>query len=404
VNTVEYQQVLGRRVARERRRHGPSEPEVAALVDRPVPWVSQQDRDLGPTDRPAALKPLADAVELPLSELAAGTPGSIGEPRRSSAADGLRLLLAGAHSLCAMLGESHAPAIGNLRATTERACALARAGEYDQLTTVLAKLLPGLEAAVRTVPPALQADAYELTAMAYQACSAALMKLAEPLAAWVAADRALAAAEKAGNLLLAAAGQYRLASVLLESGEFALADEMARTTQLALRGLAELADPDALSLCGGLTLLRAVIAARTSRPAAAFGHLATARLLASRLGTHPAMAVPEFGAQYVGLFEVAVSVDLGDAGHALRAAASLDTTSLSPAWLGRMLIDVARAYALQQQVAEATAALSRAIDLGSCQVRDLDRARQLTRELMTMQTPPPPALAALAEHVGALDR
>jgi transcriptional regulator with XRE-family HTH domain len=403
VNTVEYQQVLGRRVAQERRRHGLSQPELAALVDRPVAWVSQLERGAEPIDRPAALKPLADALELPLSELAAGGPGGIGEPRRSSAADGLRLLLAGAHSLCAMLGESHAPALGGLRATTERACALAKAGEYDQLTTVLAKLLPGLEAAVRTVPPALQADAYELTAMAYQACSAALMKLAEPLAAWVAADRAMAAAEKAGNLLLAAAGQYRLASVLLDSREFALADEMARTTQLALRGLAELADPDALSLCGGLTLLRAVVAARTGHPAAAFGQLATARLLASRLGTHHATAVPEFGAPYVGLVEIAVSVDLGDAGHALRVAASLDTTSLSPAWLGRMLIDVGRAYALQQQVAEATAALSRAIDLGSCPVRDQDRARQVIRELITMQTPPPPVLAALAERAGVLD-
>ena len=216
MNTVGYQQVPGHRLAQERRGHGLSQPE------------------------PAALKPLADALELPLSELAAGLPGEVGELRRSSAADGLRLLLAGAHSLCAMLGESCAPSVGSLRATTEHARALATAGEYDQLTTVLGDLLPRLEAAVRTVPPALQADAYELTAMAYQACSAALMKLDEPLAAWVAADRAMAAAERAGNLLLAAAGQYRLASVLLDCREYALADEMARTSVIALRGLAAL--------------------------------------------------------------------------------------------------------------------------------------------------------------------
>jgi len=257
VNTVEYQQVLGRRIAQERRRHGLSQPELAALVDRPVAWVSQVERGIQPIDRPGSLKPLADVLEVPLSELAAGAPGAIGEQRRSSAADGLRLLLAGAHSLCAMLGESHAPSIGSLRASTERACALARVGEFEQLRSVLGGLLPGLEAAVRTVPPALQADAYELTAMAYQACSAALMKLDEPLTAWVAADRAMAAAEKAGNLLLAAAGQYRLASVFLDSREYGLADEIARTSLIALRGLAEHGDADALSLCGGLTLLRA---------------------------------------------------------------------------------------------------------------------------------------------------
>jgi hypothetical protein len=366
VNSVEYEQVLGRRIAQERRRHGLLQPEP------------------------------------PLSELTADVTGGAGELGRSSAAEGLRLLLAGAHSLCAMLGESHAPSAASLRATTERACALARAGEYEELTAVLGELLPGLEAAVRTVPSALQADAYELTAMAYQACSAALVKLGEPLAAWVAADRAMAAAEKAGNLLLVADGQYRLASVFLDASEYALADEMARTTVLALRGLAELGDPDGLSLCGGLTLLRAAIAARTGHSATAFGHLAKARLLASRLGAKKAAGMPEFGVLHVALFEIAVSVDVGDAGHALRTAASVDTASLSPGKLARMLIDVARAYALRDQVHEATAALLRAAELEPCQASDRDRAREVIRELLTMHTPPPRALTALAERMGAL--
>jgi hypothetical protein len=345
---------------------------------------------------------LGRALELPLSELATTVPADASELRRSSAADGLRLLLAGAHSLSAMLGESYAPSVGSLRATTERACALAMAGEYDQLTAVLAELLPGLEAAVRTVPAGLRSDAYELTAMAYQACSAALMKLDEPLAAWVAADRAMAAAEKAGNLLLAAGSQYRLAEVFLDCREYALADEMARSSMIALRGLAEVGDPDALSLCGGLTLLRAAVAARTRRPAAAYGHVARARLLASRLGTQRAKAMPEFGAQYVALYEIGVSVDLGDAGHALRAAACLDAANLPPGRLARMLIDVARAFALSEQVDKATAALKRAMELGPCQVRDHDRACQVIGELLTIRTPPPRALIALAKRAGAL--
>ena len=131
--------------------------------------------------------------------------------------------------------------------------------------------------------------------MAHQACSVALTRLDDPMAAWVAAGRAMTAAENAGNLILAAAGQYRLASVFLDCSEFALADEVARTTLTALRGLAELGDPEALSLCGVLTLVRSVIAARTRHPETAYGHLAKARLLASRLGTQQANGVPEFG-------------------------------------------------------------------------------------------------------------
>ena len=383
MNTVEYQQAVRRRTASDRRH------------DLPPP-------DLPPPDLPQPDLAAPSSLDAPLPKLAAAGPSGIGEQGRSSAANGLRLLLARAHSLSAMLGESYAPSIRSLRATTERVAALARAGEFEELTSALGGLLPGLEAAVRTVPKAVQADAYELTAMAYQACSAALIKLGEPLAAWVAADRAMAAAEQAGNLLLAAAGQYRLASVFLDSGEFALADEIARTSLIALRGLAELGDPDALSLRGGLTLLRATVAARTDQPATAFAHVATARLIASRLAGRPANELPEFGAQYVALVEIAVSVDLGDAEHALRAAAAVDTASMSPGQLARMLVDVARAYALRHQVDEATAALARAVDLEPAEARE--RAVELIGELTGMRTPPPRPLLALAERVGALPR
>jgi hypothetical protein len=367
VNTVEYQQVLGRKNAQERRRHGMSQPELAAIVDRPVAWVSH------------------DA----------------GLPARPAAADALRVVLAGAHSLCAMLGETSAPPAAELRERTEQACALAKAERYGELAEVLAVLLPGLEAAARIAPEAQRSDIHELTAVSYQACAAALAKLGEPMTSWIAADRAVAAAEKAGNLLLAAASVYRLASGFLDARQFGLAEESARTALIALRTLAELGDAEAVSLCGGLTLLRAIVASRTNHPSAAFGHLASARRLAGQLGSEQANGLPEFGAQYVALYEIAVSVDLGDAGHALRVAATVDRTTLPPGRHARLLIDLARAHALRQQVDEATAALLQAEALGPCQVRDADRARQVIRDLLAMSEPAPLALARLATRMQA---
>jgi hypothetical protein len=123
VNTVEYQQVVGRRTASERH-HDLPQPDLYAPF----------------------------SLDAPLPKLATAGPGGIGDQSRSSAANGLRLLLARAHSLSAMLGESHAPSIRSLRATTERVAALATAGEFEELTSALGGLLPGLEAAVRTVP------------------------------------------------------------------------------------------------------------------------------------------------------------------------------------------------------------------------------------------------------------
>jgi transcriptional regulator with XRE-family HTH domain len=400
VNTVEYQQVLGRRIAQERRRHGLSQPELAAIVDRPVAWVSQLERGVQPIERLSVLKTLADALELPLSELAADVPAGVGGLTHPAAADALRAVLAGAHSLCAMLGECTAPPVAELRARTEQACALAQGERYGQLAEVLAELLPGLEAAARIAPLSLQPDVHELTAISYQACAAALAKLSEPMASWVAADRAMAAAEKAGNLLLAAAGAHRLASVFLDARQYRLAEETARTALTALHTLAELGDCDAVSLCGGLTLQRAVVAARTRHPSAAFGHLAKARQLASQLGGEQADGLPEFGPEYVALYEIAVSVDLGDAGHALRVAASVNAATLPPGRHARMLIDVARAYALRRQVDAATNALLRAEVLGPCRIRDWDLACQVIRELLTMRDPAPIALVCLAARMG----
>jgi transcriptional regulator with XRE-family HTH domain len=408
VNTLEYQQVLGRRVAQERRKHGLSQPELAALLDQPVAWVSQVERGIQPIDCPEVLRTVADALELPLTELTAGRP-AVGRPDAASRdggvpgpadAEGLRVVLAGAHSLCAMLGNQPAPSFAWLRARTDRACALSRAARYGDLTDLLAGLLPGLEAAVRKFPEAEQGDVYELMAVAYQACSAALARLGEPEAAWIAADRAMVAAERAGNLLLMAASAHRLASVFLSARRYALAEETARTTIAALQGLAALGDPDAVALCGGLTLLRAVVAARAGRQGAAYGQLARARHLARQLGPQRAGGAPEFGPDYVALYEIAVSVDLGDAGHALRVAAAVDPAGLSAARQARMLIDVARAYTLRQQVDEAVDALLRVESIGAGFLRDSDRARQVVADLLALDAPVPTELTDLVAPQG----
>jgi transcriptional regulator with XRE-family HTH domain len=412
VNTVEYQQVLGRRIAQERRRHGLSQPELAALVDQPVAWVSQLERGVQPIERLSVLKTLADVLELPLSELpvreltapglTSDVPAAVRAVCRPTAADSLRVVLAGSHSLRAMLDDGFAPPLADLKTQTEKACALARAERFDDLASVLAILIPGVEAAMRTAPPGQQPDTHELAAVAYQTCSAALAKLGEPMAAWIAADRAMSAAENAGNLLLAAAAAYRLASVFLDAQQHCLAEETARTALAALGSLADIGDPDALSLCGGLTLLRAIVAARKGHPSAAFGHLSRARQLALELGCQRVDGLPEFGLQYVALYEIAVSVDLGDAGHALRTAASVDLASLQPTRRARVLIDVARAYALRRQVDEATDALLRAEDLGPLAVRDCDRAVQVVRQLLAGDGPASGQLMALAGRLGAL--
>jgi len=396
VSTPSYQQALGRKIAAERRRRGLSQPELARLLGRSVAWVSQVERGVRKVDRMSVLETVAAALEVPLAELAAEAPVVAAVSEEAPGAVGLRLVLSGAYALRAMLDGRRPPALSTLRRKSREAWELAHAGRYTELSDLLRSLVPDLETAARALPEAQQAEVFELMAATYQACSAALAKIGEPEAAWIAADRAMAAAERAGNPLLVAAGAFRLVFVFLAARHYDQAEETARTAASALQARADEGDPQAMSLWGGLTLQRAVIASRVNDPDAAYTHLGRAAEVAGRLGEGRNDYNTEFGPANVGLHEIAVAVELGDAGRALRAAAAVNTTGLSAERRARMLIDVARAHAQRRQVGEAVAALCKAEDVTPELVRGHELVRQLVSDLLTMQDPPSTDLRELA--------
>ena len=400
MSTPDYQQALGRKIAAERRRRGLSQPELARMINRSVAWVSQVERGVRKVDRMSVLETLATALDVPLAELAAEAPVVAAVTEEPPGASGLRLVLSGAYALRAMLNGRHPPALSTLRAKTRQAWDLTHAGRYADLTDLLRGLVPDLETAARTVPESQRAEVFELMAAAYQACSAALAKLGEPEAAWIAADRAMAAAERAGNPMLVAAGAFRLVLVFLAARHYDQAEETARTAADALQPRADEGDPQAMSLWGALTLQRAVIASRRNDPDTAYNHLERASEVAGRLGEGRNDYNTEFGPANVALYETAVAVELGDAGRALRVAASVDTSGLSPERQARMLIDIARAHAQRRQVAEAVTALCQAEQITPEQVREHDLARQLVADLLTMQDPPSSELRDLAGRLG----
>ena len=399
MTTPDYQRALGRKIAAERRRRGLSQPELARMVDRSVAWVSQVERGVRKVDRMSVLEALAAALEVPLAELAAETPVVAAVTEEPPGASGLRLVLSGAYALRAMLDGHRSPTLSTLRTRARKAWQLTHAGRYTDLTELLRGLVPDLETAARTVPEDQRAEMFELMATTYQACSAALAKLGEPEAAWIAADRAMAAAERAGNPLLVAAGAYRLVFVFINARHYDQAEETARTAAEALRPMANQGDPQAVSLWGGLTLQRAVIAAHVNDSDLAYGQLEWASEAAGRLGEGHNEYNTEFGPANVRLHEIAVTVELGDAGRALRAAAAVDTSGLSAERRARMLIDVARAHAQRRQIGDAVAALLQAETITPEQVRSHALVRQLVSDLLTMQDPPAAGLRDLSERL-----
>ncbi|MGH3344794.1 MAG: helix-turn-helix domain-containing protein [Carbonactinosporaceae bacterium] len=399
--STEYQKALGRKIAQHRRRRGLSQPEFAQRIDRSVAWVSQVERGVRKVDRMSVLEMVADVLDIPLSELAAEAPVVAAVTEEPPEATGLRLLLSGVHALRAMLNGRTTPDAVELRGKVDKAWELTHAGRYTDLTDLLRDLVPELEKAARAVPEDERAGYFELLAVAYQACSAALAKLDEPEAAWIAADRAIGAAERAGAPLLMAAGAFRLGFVFLGARHYDQAEETARTAADALWHMADNGNPEAMSLWGGLTLQRAITASRTNDSDAAYGHLARAREVAGRLGEGRNDYNTEFGPANVVLHEIAVAVELGDAGRALRAAEQVDVSGLSGERQARMLIDVARAHAQRRQVDEAVSTLRHGEEITPEQIRAHPRVRQLVSDLLTMQDPPSVELRELAQRVGA---
>jgi transcriptional regulator with XRE-family HTH domain len=401
VTTPDYQKALGRKIAAERRRRGLSQPELARMIDRSVAWVSQVERGVRRVDRMSVLEALAAALDVPLAELAAEAPVVAAVTEESPGVGELRLVLSGAYALRAMMDGHRAPALGTLRTRSRRAWDLAHAGRYADLADLLRGLVPDLETAARAVPQDRRAEVFELMAATYQACSAALAKLGEPEAAWIAADRAMAAAERAGNPLLVAAGAFRLVFVFISARHHDQAEETARTAAEALWTIADGGDPQAMSLWGGLTLQRAVIAARINDPDTAYDRLERAKQMAGRLGEGRNDFNTEFGPANVGLQEVAIAVDLGDAGRALRAAAAVETSGLSAERQARLLIEMARAHAQRRQSDEAVSTLLRAEQITPELVRGHIVVRQLVADLLTMQDPPGAELRDLSRRLTA---
>ena len=404
MTTPDYQRALGRRIAAERRRRGLSQPELARMIDRSVAWVSQVERGVRKVDRMSVLETLAAALDVPLAELAAEAPVVAAVTEEPPGAGGLRLVLSGAHALRAMLDNRPSPTLDTLRGEAGKAWELAHAGRYTDLTELLRGLVPDLETAARGLPENQRAEVFELMAATYQACSDALAKLGEPEAAWIAADRAMAAAERTGNPMLVAAGAFRLVFVFISARHYDQAEETARTAADALQPMADSGDPQAMSLWGGLTLRRAVVAARINDPDTAYDQLERARQMAGRLGEDRNDYNTEFGPANVGLQEVAIAVDLGDAGRALRAAAAVDTSGLAAERRARLLIETARAHAQRRQGDEAVTALRQAERITPELVRGHVLIRQLVADLLTMQDPPSVELRDLAMRLTAKDQ
>ncbi len=365
-----------------------SQAQVAHPLGKSVQWLSNIERGVRSPDRYSVLVPIADVMGVTVADLTGDRPAApvVSEVEHESARP-VRLALAG-HGFGmadAPNGPDRSP-LADLDALSGRvrsAWALVHEARYGDLGRSLPDLIGDCECAART-DGAEGSAAFRLLAELYQAVAAMMAKLGETDAAWVAADRSMFAATRAGDTVLAAAGAFRLGHAFLSAGK---PDQAARAVDgpaAAVDRAALAGSADATALSGALSLVAAVAAARRGEREAALSAVRGAEAAAALLGPgyEDRRFGTEFGARNVALHAVAIAVELGDGADALRRARTLDVAGLSPERRARLLVDVARAHAQRRRGGAAVAALEDAERLAPEMVRCHRLARETLRELL----------------------
>ncbi len=213
----------------------------------------------------------------------------------------------------------------------------------------------------------------------------------------------MGAADRAGLLLLAGAGDFRLAHVFLAAGQLDQAERVVSVATAAVEPKARRdGPPELLSLWGALNLVGAVIATRQGQERRALERMRKAETAAKWLGEDRNDFGTEFGPSNVSMHAVSVAVELGDAGTALRRAETVDPSNLLPERRARFLIDVARAYHQRRQSDDVLRAITEAEALTPEQVRSHRYVREMVRDLLRDERRQvTPELRTLAKRVGA---
>jgi hypothetical protein len=356
-------------------------------------------------DSYAVLTRMAEVLRVEVEELTApgGGDGEEGQRVYEPAAEIERAMM-GYEAAGASIGGRQPgtkASLAHLRARASAAYAGYQATRYDDT----GRMLPTLVRETEAVASGDDREACTVRALVYDTAAALLHRVGETSLAWMAADRALAAAEQSGRPELVALQAYRLSYVIAGRKHPAEALELAMSASAGLERVMRDPDADTLSVYGGLHLAGAHAAAAVYDRAMTTTLLARARDIAARTGDGNRMGTA-FGHVNVAMHAISASLQLGDAKSAIETGESLDPAALPSGLTGRrtqLSLDLARAYAMRKQDAAAVNLLLAAERLSPQLVRYDGRTREVITSLLRREhQPSTPELRPLARRAGAI--
>ncbi len=307
---------VGERIAFYRVRRGQTQAVLAGLVGRSEDWLSKVERGERHVRRLDVLTEMAKALRVSLPDLL-GQPVLMEDDQRDDDVPAVRDALMSPRRLSRVLymresttGHSPLPAAQRV----ESAWGDFQDGRLSRVIAALPQLITtaaqledaqGATAANRRAGWAVSARTHHLAATA-------LAKIGESDLAWIAAERAMQAADEADDPLVLASAARSGTHALLAVGRYNEALDLGRTAASWLRARMSADDPEALSLVGMLDLRTAVAAAKKQDRSTATELLDQASVAADRLGRDANFWQTGFGPTNVALHRIAAALELGD--------------------------------------------------------------------------------------------
>lgn len=340
---------VGERIAFYRRRRALTQAVLAGLVGRSEDWLTKIERGERQARRLDVLPDLARALRVGIGDLLgqptlveAKQPGGDDIPAiRDSLMSPRRL----SKALFGTTGPTQVPS-GQLALLAERGWDDFQRGDLGKLVSILPMLITGAQS-LEDAPTAdgSKATGWAVSARVHHLAATALAKVGEADLAWMAAERAMSAADRSENPLLLASAARAGTHALLAVGRYDDAMElgMAAASWLLARSQHE---PEAMSLLGMLYLRSAIVAARHQDRATTSDLLRHASLVADRLGSDGNYWQTGFSPANVRLHSVSTAVELGDVATVLNQPRELPAAHLPAERAAGYHIDLGRALTL----------------------------------------------------------
>lgn len=350
---------IGQRIAFYRARRGYTQTQLANLVGRRTDWLSKIERGERELRKVDLLTEVARVLRVSLTDLL-GQPVLMEDEQDRDDIPAIRDALMSPGRLSRVLYS--APAADE-PPDLMRSAQLVEFLWSDYQSGRLGGVVANLPSLIRTAQQledgaADQAgdgrrQSWAVSARTHHLAATTLSKVGEADLSWIAAERAMKAADEADDPLVLASAARAATHALLAVGRYVDALNLGETAARWLGPRVTAGDPEALSLYGMLHLRTAVAAARHQDRATATELLARAGRAADQLGEDANYWQTGFGPTNVELHRLSAGLDLGDIAWVAEHGQEVGAENLPVERRVTHMIDVARALSYLARDTEA---------------------------------------------------